>query len=452
MKKRILFIFMLLGMISYQDVEACGRITDFTTSVGTVVKVGETSYQVMIPEGTTQVTLEPTTDSTWVEDFGPRTVRTDEGEVQLIVDGNVCGLGLTTYFVEFKNLDPTIAENDEPTQPEPTEPTTPTEPNPNPDATPGEPDTQVSYGVLTLNNLIISNADFTFEPDKRVYDLEVEGTIGKLDIDAISNDNQVTITIGGDTDNLKEGMNTITISLADPYGNTGLYVLNVNKVKAKSSNNYLASLTIDKYQLNFDPSITAYTLEIGKESMLNITAITESELASYEILGNASLGDGSKVTIKVTAENGTTREYVITTKRSFNIMDYWIFIVIALLVILLILLLLISKKKKNKKKMDGPSSIEGQTETAGVIAEVASQNQNTAQPATTAEGGNTQTSVTPGTLHIIEPTNIEEPAATPSEPTTNQAATTTGTTSTTPETQAPAADSQDDSPTEVFQL
>ena len=207
--------------------------------------------------------------------------------------------------------------------------------------------------------------------------------------------------------------------------------MNVNKVQKKSSNNFLAGLTIEKYQLNFDPSVTEYTVEIGKESVLNISAITESELASYVILGNTNISDGDTITVRVTAENGETKDYVITVKRKFNIMDYWIFIVIGLLLFLLLLVFTISKNKKNKKKM-GPETIQGENNTAGVIQDVGSQNQNSAQTEVFSQDGAQMapTTSTPGTLRIIEPTNLD------TQPVNNEN----------------SAVDEDKSPTEIFQL
>ena len=45
---------------------------------------------------------------------------------------------------------------------------------------------------------------------------------------------------------------------------------------------------------------------------------TESDLSTYEIKNNTNLKNKSKVVITVTAENGDTKDYTITIKKSSN--------------------------------------------------------------------------------------------------------------------------------------
>ncbi len=428
----MLILTVMLAMFSYDDVHACGEIKELKSSVGTISSLGEMKYLVSIPEGTDIVTLEGTTDYTWVEGYAPRSVSTKNGPVEIKVDGAACGFGTYTYFIDFRTIPNTIADNEPPTNDTDT-----TEP-PAIDGTIEEP----NYGVLYLSSLKISEIDFEFQPDKRVYDLEIAGNVSILDIEAHTQDSSVVIDISENSKDLKDGLNKITISMSDPYKNTGLYVLNVTKKKAKSPNNFLSSLTIENHQLNFDPSITEYTVEIGKESVLNIAPITESEYAHVTILGNSNLSSGDTVTVRVTAEDGSTKDYIITVKHSFNVMDYWVYIVIVLLIVLLMLILMISKNKKKKGKM-GPATIENQANTAGTIQEVTSQNNASVTPIEGTIDSSTLTSSTDGapsgTLKIIEPTNLETPIV--DEAPTEAFAMPTEESSDTEET-----------PTEVFQL
>lgn len=414
----------MLVLLSIQNVEACGEIKELKSSIGTISSINETNYLITVPEGTTELTLEGTTDYAWVQNYGPRKVSTTNGKIRLEVDGASCGEGITTYFVDFKFLSNLIAEND---------PIVPDVQAPDNQAPGSNTDPEVgsqepNYGVLPLTRLNISEIDFEFDPSKRIYDLAVDGTVKKLNIDAGTEDPVVNIKISDNVNDLKEGINVIQITLTDPYGNTGLYVLNIEKTKVKSSNNYLGSLVVDKYQLNFDPSITNYTLSIGKESTLNITPTTESELAQVVVLGNSNLSNGSVITVRVTAEDGSTKDYTINITRSFNIMDYWIYVVLILLILLIIIIFILMKQKKNKKNM-GPQTIAGEANTAGVVQEIAPQNQSAGTNEGVIDQNNVQvSSSTPGTIKIIEPTNLDTPVQ--------------------PETTV----NEDQSPTEVFQL
>lgn len=398
MKKFSLSILVAAIVLFGNNVYACGEIKELKSDVGTVSLVDESNFLVTVPEGTAEVTLSGVTDYAWVDGYAPRKVST-KGEVELKVDGNSCGYGIYTYFVKFKTLSNVIAET----------PVTVTE-DENSATVEETPNTlDIDYGTLKLNTLRIAETDFVFDPDTREYNLKVASNVTKLDITAES-EPAITIAISEVANDLQVGENVVRVALVDAEGQTGLYIINVERETTKSSNNFLASITVEGYQLNFDPSITSYTLEIGKESSLNINVVPESELANYVILGNVNLVDGSTITIRVTAEDKTTKDYIININRVFNIMDYWVYIVIILLVLLLVILLIIFKQKKKKKKI-GPAELEAQKETAGVVQEFAPQNLSSENAETANQNETTLSSstTTPGTLKIIEPTNVETP-------------------------------------------
>ena len=426
MKKCILFMMMSIFMFLNIDVYACGEIIQLRSTVGTVRRMDASNFLVYIPEGTDSLILEASSEYPWVEGYAPGRYSTDK-DVIIKVDGKACG-GIYTYTVKFKKNSNLIAENI------PSDPLIQTPPTPDPGTetvppqTMTEPTEPSKPSELLLKDLKIKEADIDFEPSKHEYEFEVEGDVSKLTIDTIANDENVIVTVSEEAKKLVEGENIVELILLDANGNSGKYTLKVTKLKQKSDNNFLASLTVEGYQLNFDPATTSYVLNVGKVSSLNVTAITESKEATYTILGDKNISDGSKVTVKVTAEDGSQKDYVITIKVVFNIMDYWIYIVIVMLVLLLIIILIITKNKKNKKKL-GPEALEGVQNTAGVVQEIASQNvtagtvvetdQNGAKASASNDGQNSST------LQIIEPTNIEVvPEGIPSPETTGDEAAT----------------------------
>lgn len=409
MKKYLTFI--LIGLFSIVDINvyACGEIKSLTSDVGTVSVLNDTFYQVAIPEGTKEVTLLGDTDYTWVEGYGPRKVSTSE-TAQLRVDGNSCGYGIYTYYVEFKTISNIIAENEPTTQDNNQSVQTPpldgviTEPT---------PDTTSDYGSLLLDILNIKEALIEFDPQMHEYAILVESDVESLTIKAISNNPNVTITVSDNANKLKVGTNTINITLADAEGNTGMYIITVDKLKPKSNNNFLASLKIDGYPINFDPSITEYTVSIGKKvMMLTIDAVSESELADVETLGNMNLSDGSVVTVRVTAEDGSSKDYILHIEKKFNLMDYIYYIIAGVLVVVLIILLLLIRKSKRKPKPAGPQAMEAQKETAGAVQEIGSQNAiSNDTPVETLEVN----SGAQAELKMLEPTNIETPKEEPKQ-------------------------------------
>ena len=82
-----------------------------------------------------------------------------------------------------------------------------------------------------------------------------------------------------------------------------------------SSNNNLSSLKVDGVELTpvFDKSVTAYSIELEPNTeKVNITALAEDGKASITGAGEVALTDGdNKLEIKVRAENGTEKIYVI---------------------------------------------------------------------------------------------------------------------------------------------
>lgn len=84
----------------------------------------------------------------------------------------------------------------------------------------------------------------------------------------------------------------------------------------KSGNNYLESLEITNYNLDFNKYTTTYTTSIDSTvTSLDIKPVVEQGKASYKITGNENLEDGSVIKIMVTAEDGETKEYNINIEK-----------------------------------------------------------------------------------------------------------------------------------------
>ncbi len=398
--KRVFITIAALIVFAKTDVLACGEINNLTSSVGTVSQINDSHYLVSVPEGTDKVTLNAQTDYEWYGEYYPREVST-EGEAKLMVNGASCGFGIYTYFISFKKVSNVIAENT-PTQNDTVVNEIQTEDNNSNQNTEQNTDTNPTNGLI-LDNLVIEGYELDFDPNKFSYELDIDSDVDSLNIIPTVNDQTISVTVSSNSLKLVEGENKIEVSLVDSLGNTSTYEITVTKAKALSDNNYLASITVSGYPLNFNPSTTNYYLSIGKEKNLTLNVLTESELATYEIIGNNDLKDGSKITIRVTAEDGSTKDYIINIKREFNIMDYWMYIAVVALILLLVLLLIINRQKKKKKKM-APNAIETSAETAGVVQNIAPQN-------VTPVSSNLQTNQTisngNGTLQYMEPTNIQ---------------------------------------------
>lgn len=154
-----------------------------------------------------------------------------------------------------------------------------------------------------------------FKPDVFEYNIDVNLNTTYLDIKPTLNDNTSFIKDYGEQRvDLKSGNNVALVKVQNEDGIILTYVFNIVKpIANKSSNNYLKSLFIEGYKLNFSKRIKNYTLEINpKDTYLNITPIVENENAKYTISGNSNLKTGSVIKIEVTAQNEEKRVYKIT--------------------------------------------------------------------------------------------------------------------------------------------
>lgn len=82
---------------------------------------------------------------------------------------------------------------------------------------------------------------------------------------------------------------------------------------ASSANKDLKELEVENHKIYFYKERTSYKLLLEEgENTLNITAVPDDEKAKVEITGADDLKENDyTVTIKVTAENGNSKEYTI---------------------------------------------------------------------------------------------------------------------------------------------
>ena len=128
----------------------------------------------------------------------------------------------------------------------------------------------------------------------------------------------------------------------------------IEQEDTKSSNCYLMSLEIDGYPFDFQKDKLEYNVQIDNyRQSLDIKAVTEDFRAKYKIDGNENLKD--KVTVTVTAEDGSKKIYVIHIKKVEsklvkNIKKYSIYVGIGIITILILCLIgsKISNRKLNK--------------------------------------------------------------------------------------------------------
>lgn len=218
-------------------------------------------------------------------------------------------------------------------------------------------DTVVTADKIYLKSLNLSdkvtNEEIvfgTFSIKNTEYNFKVLNSTESIGVNAVA-DEGVTVEVIGN-EHLKVGENKILIKLSS-NDMKNEYVLNVTRLEegeTLNTVNYLKSLVIGGYEINFDKERLVYSLTIPSEvNKLQITAIAEDENYTPEVLNNENLVDGSQVLINITDESNNTTSYVINIIKEANV-NYLLLGAIGLIVILIIILiiLILIKSKKNK--------------------------------------------------------------------------------------------------------
>ena len=224
-----------------------------------------------------------------------------------------------------------------------------------------------------LANIELSVGKINFNRDVYNYNFTVATNVDTIDVKGVSESplSKVTVTNtelktskDSATSKLKIGDNKIVVTVSSESGSKQDYTLTVIREDYDSEDNFLSNLSIEGYSINFDKNTFKYDLNIKNENSLLITPITEKKNATYVILGNANLGNNSKIIIKVSDENGSNREYTLNIHKQesiiTNLVDFsnisikWIILIAEAVTILVLLLYIIfrgSNKPKRPKKM-----------------------------------------------------------------------------------------------------
>lgn len=159
-----------------------------------------------------------------------------------------------------------------------------------------------------LKSLTVAGEEFlpVFDKETTSYTMKVAEEVTKLEVKAEAEDEKATVTIKGN-DELKEGENTVTITVTAEDGTTKNYEIKVTKVAGEVTKLGLQTLTIKDTSIArmFKPDVYEYEIDINDVTSLEIEAIANDETATVEILGNEDLKEGENIiTIIVSAGEG----------------------------------------------------------------------------------------------------------------------------------------------------
>jgi len=151
-----------------------------------------------------------------------------------------------------------------------------------------------------------------FDPNTYKYNMTVPKDTEEITFIAMKSSSEVKVTGNGDY-TLNTGDNEINFVVTAPDGKTKTYTVVVTR--GASDNNYIESLLVHEGVISpeFDKNKSNYAVSVRNNlSSVTLDVILEDENASYEVIGNENLKQGTNlVTIRVTAENGDVRDYTI---------------------------------------------------------------------------------------------------------------------------------------------
>ncbi|MDD6223978.1 MAG: cadherin-like beta sandwich domain-containing protein [bacterium] len=170
-----------------------------------------------------------------------------------------------------------------------------------------------------LSNLTISSGSLPFDKNNTSYQVNVDSDVNQVTVNAQAEDGGARVT-GIGSKLLDYGNNTISITVTAPSGAKKTYTIHVNRKDNRSSNNKLASLTVNGGSLepSFSASKEEYSLAVPYSvSSLDVNAKAEDSKAKVSITGQNDLvaEETRDVKIQVTAENGSVKTYTIHVSR-----------------------------------------------------------------------------------------------------------------------------------------
>ncbi len=173
----------------------------------------------------------------------------------------------------------------------------------------------------TLSSLTIDGYNLSPNFDKNVvnYTLKVKKDVTSVKINASleSSKSSFVKNYGPRTVNLKYGENTFQIQVKSESESVKKYTIKITREDDRSSNNYLKSLNVSAGDFKFDKKSLNYSFSVpNKTTSLVVVAVAEDSKSKIDGAKTYDLKEGlNKITVTVTAENGSVRKYTLQVTR-----------------------------------------------------------------------------------------------------------------------------------------
>lgn len=254
-----------------------------------------TSYNVKVDSDVDSVDISADladSSSSFVEGYGPRTVEINAGYTKHSIKVKAQSGNVRVYTITFGKDGGSSSDTDE---------------NP------------VKSDKATLESLELSEGTIDFDPFTFDYNVSVPYKVTNIEVTAKPKNKNDDVVVNGGGNLEIDALNEISIVVTSEDGEaTNVYTIYVTRKEEDlpiSSNSLLSDLYIEGYKIKFDAKTKEYSISAKEGTKeLNITATPADSKSTITIEGNENLTNGSKIKIRVTAENGTYTDYFIETK------------------------------------------------------------------------------------------------------------------------------------------
>ena len=199
-----------------------------------------------------------------------------------------------------------------------------------------------------LGSLTISSGTLSpqFSSSVTAYTASVDNSVTQVTVTPTASDSSAAITVNGNTVTSDIGYiltgltvdepNTVTVIVTAQDSTTKTYIITLTRAATLSDNADLGSLTISSGTLSpqFSSSVTAYTASVDNSvTQVTVTPTASDSSAAITVNGNTvtsdigyiltglTVGEPNTVTVIVTAQDSTTKTYIITLTRAATLSD-----------------------------------------------------------------------------------------------------------------------------------
>ena len=173
-----------------------------------------------------------------------------------------------------------------------------------------------------LSSLTLTPGNIEFKSELKKYTTIVSKETTSIVIKATLANNKASFVsgYGPRTVNLNIGYNDVLIKVKAEDGTINTYTIGVVRSDGNNANTYLSDLILSVGKINFSRDVFIYTLTVSSDvDKIDIKPVTES-YTSKAVVSDTKLKEGeNKITITVTAENGSTKNYeLIVNKEEYE--------------------------------------------------------------------------------------------------------------------------------------